>query len=149
MLIIASGEDEAVPEELNGKASDFLVLPISKAAHIHLNSLLQSKEGRCSVSPAMAKHLIRPSGLASLVLMVESYLRRDVLNKAMGFDVTTCFEISDQYISKLTETTIMFLESCEDMIERFKGIKILSNFFLGVDNVITQVYISILNWCQE
>ena len=67
----------------------------------------------------------------------------------MVLDVSTRFEISDEYISKLTETTIMFPESCEDMIERFKGIKVLANFFFGADNVITQAYISILNWCQD
>ena len=159
MLLIASGEGQAIPEELNDEAMAFFALPNSKAAHIHLNSLLESEKVRCSVSPAMANHLfvasfrwsnmIRPSGLASSVLTTESYQRTDVLNEAMVLDVSTRFEISDEYISKLTETTIMFPESCEDMIERFKGIKVLANFFFGADNVITQAYISILNWCQD
>ena len=55
----------------------------------------------------------------------------------MVLDVSTRFEVSDEYISKLTETTIVFPESCEDMIERFKGIKVLANLFFGTDNVIT------------
>ena len=135
----------------------FFSLPNSKSDHIHLNSLLESEKIRCSMSRAMDNHLfvasfcwsniIRPSGLASSVLTTESYLKTDVLNEAMVIDVSTRFKISDEYISKLTETTIMFPESCEDVIERFKGIKVLANFFFEADNVITQAYISILNWC--
>ena len=57
MLLIASGEGQAMPDELSKEAMDFFALPNSKAAHIHLNSLLESNKARCSVSPAMANHL--------------------------------------------------------------------------------------------
>ena len=114
MLLIASGEGQVVLEELNDEAMAFFVLPNSKVAHINLNSPLESEKVRGSVSPAIADHLfvasfrwsnmIRPSGLASLVLTIESYPRTDVLNEAMVLDLSTRFEISDEYISKLTVT---------------------------------------------
>ena len=159
MLLIASGEGQAMPDELNKEAMDFFALPNSKAAHIHLNSLLESNKVRCSVSPAMANHLfvgsfrwsnmIKPSGLASSVLTSESYMREDILSEALVIDVSTRFEISSEFISKLTETMIVFPENPEDMIERFKAIKVLASYFFREDTVITQAYIFLLNWCQD
>ena len=110
MLLIASEEFQAVSEELNDEAMAFFALPNSKAAYINLNSPLESEKVRVRWS-----NMSRPLGLASSVLTTESYLRIDVLNKATVLDVSTRFEISDEYISKLTETTIIFPESCEDM----------------------------------
>ena len=141
MILIALGEGQAMPDELNKEAMDFFALPNSKAAHIHLNSLLESNKVRCSVSPAMANHLfvgsfrwsnmIKPSGLSSSVLTSESYTREDILSEALILDVSTQFEISSEFISKLTETTIVFPDKPEDMIERFKGIKVLAEYFSG------------------
>jgi len=159
MLLIASGEGQAIPETSNAEAMEFFALSNSKAAHIHLNSLLESEKVRCSLSPAMANHLfiasfrwtnmIKPSGLAASILTTESYLRNDILSEAMVLDVATRFGISDEYISKLTETTIMFPENCEDMIERYKGIKVLCIFFFGEDNVTAQAYIFLIDWCKD
>ena len=44
---------------------------------------------------------------------------------------------------------VVFPENCEDMIDRFKGIKVLANYFFREDTVITQAYIFLLNWCQD
>ena len=133
--------------ELNKEAMDLFALPNSKAAYIHLNSLLESNKVRCSVSPAMANHLfvgsfrwtnmIKPSGLASLVLTSESYLREIILSEALVLEVSTRFGISSEFVSKLTETTIVFPENCEDMIERFKGLKVLADYFFRADTIIT------------
>ena len=78
MLLVISGEGQAVLEELKNEAMVFFALPNSKATHIHLNSVLESEKVRCSVSPAMANNLfvasfrwsnmIKPSGLSSSVL---------------------------------------------------------------------------------
>ena len=62
----------------------------------------------------------------------------------MILNISTRFDISDEYISKLIEKKIMLPESCEYMIERFNGIKVLAIVF-GTHNVIIQAYISILN----
>ena len=44
MLLMAPGEGQAVQESLNKKAMEFFAPPNSKAAHIDLNSLLESKK---------------------------------------------------------------------------------------------------------
>ena len=80
--------------------------------------------------------MIRSSGFASSILTTESYLRTDVLNEAMVLDVSTRFDISEEYVTKLTETTIIFPDNCEDMIERFKTMKVLANYFFGSSNII-------------
>ena len=146
MLLIAYGEGQVIPDTLNPEAMTFFALPNVKTAHIHLNSLLESEKVRCSISLAMANHLyaasfrwvnmIRPSGFASSILTTESYLRTDVLNEAMVLDVSTRFDISEEYVTKLTETTIIFPDNCEDMIERFKTMKVLANYFFGSSNII-------------
>ena len=94
-------------------------------------------------------NMIRPSGFASSILTTESYLKTDVLNEAMVLDVSTRFDISEEYVTKLTETTIIFPDNCEDMIERFKTMKVLANYFLDSSNIITQAYTSLKNWCSD
>ena len=64
-------------------------------------------------------NMIRPSGFASSILTTKSYLRTDVLNEAMVLDVSTQFDILEEYVTKLTETTIIFPDNCEDVIETF------------------------------
>ena len=147
MLLIAYGEGQVIPETLNSEAMIFFPLPHVKTAHIHLNSLLESEKVRCWVSSAISNHLcissfrwvnmICPSGFASSILITKLYLRIDVLNEAMVFDVSIRFDMSDEYVTKLTETTIIFRVSCEDMIERFITIKVLVDYFFGSCNIIT------------
>ena len=94
-------------------------------------------------------NMIRPSGFASSILTTESYLRTDVLNEAMVLNISTRFDISEEYVTKLTETIIIFLDNCEDMIERFKTVKVLANYFFGSSNIITKAYTSLTNWCSD
>ena len=147
MLLIAYGEGQVIPETLNSEAMIFFPLPHVKTAHIHLNSLLESEKVRFWVSSAISNHLcissfrwvnmFCSSGFSSSILITKSYLRIDVLNEAMVLDVSTRFDMSDEYVTKLTETTIIFRVSCEDMIERFITIKVLANYFFGSCNIIT------------
>ena len=94
-------------------------------------------------------NMIRPSGFASSILITKLYLRIDVLNEAMVLDVSTRFDMSDEYVTKLTETTIIILDNCEDMNETFKTMKVLANYFIGLCNVITQAYPSFTNFCSN
>ena len=86
--------------------------------------------------------MIESPGMVSSVLVTESYLREDVLSEVLVLDVSTRSEISEEYITKLTETTIKFSNICEDMIERFKGIKVFAIFF-GNQHHNSSIYISI------
>ena len=67
----------------------------------------------------------------------------------MVLDVSTRFDISEKCVTKFTETTIIFPGNCEDMIERFKAMKVLADYFFGSDNIITQAYTSLTNWCSD
>ena len=90
--------------------------------------MLETKTIRVSVSPTLTNYLwngiflwtnhVTPSGLASLVLTSESYLKNDILQEALVLDNSTKFNISDENISKLTETTIVFPVSVDDFLER-------------------------------
>ena len=59
------------------------------------------------------------------------------------------FEISSKFISKLTEITIVFPENYENMIEMFKGIKVLVEYLFRADTIIPQTYIFLSIWCQD
>ena len=64
-------------------------------------------------------------------------------------DISMKFEMSSDFITKLTETMVIFPEKCEHIIERLKGIRVLANYFFSIDNVVTQAYIYKLNWCID
>ena len=76
----------------------------------------------------------------------ESYLRNDVLREAMVLEASTKFEISDEYVEKLTKTSIQFPTAAEDLIERFKAMRELAAFFFPVESYIAQFYIKLANW---
>ena len=94
-------------------------------------------------------NMIRLSGFASSILTTESHLRIDVLNEAIVLDVSTRFDISEEYVTKLTETTIIFPDNSENIIERFKTMKVLATHFFGSGNIIAQPYTSLTNWCSD
>ena len=148
-----------MPHGLNKEAMASFALPNSNSGHIHLNSLLEISKVRCSVSLAMANQLyvgsfcwenmIKPTGLAASVFTSKSYIQEDTLTKSLVLDVSTRFEISSKFIAKLTETTIAFLDNCEDMIERYNRVKVLAVYFFREDTIIAQAYIFLVNWCQD
>ena len=156
MLLNASSVGEARPSALTEEAMDFFKQSGIKQAHIHLNSLLDGKGIRVSIPHSVVNalfcgafkwsNLATPSGFAASVLETESYLRNDVLRDAMVLEASTKFEISDEYVEKLTKTSIQFPTTSEDLIERFKAMRELSSFFFPVESYITQFYIQLANW---
>ena len=159
MIMIANGSSNIVPDTLNDEAMAFFALSKAKLAHIHLNSMLEAENIRVSVSPALANHLwngsflwvnhVTPSGLAASVLTSESYLKNDVLQEALVLDISTRFSISDENISKLTETTIVFPVSVDDFLERQKALHLISAFFFEEDKLLPQALKILLNWCNS
>ena len=158
MLMIANGSSNIVPDTLNDEAMAFFALSKAKLAHIHLNSMLETENIRVSVSPALANHLwngsflwvnhVTPSGLAASVLTSESYLKNDVLQEALVLDISTRFSISDENVSKLTETTIVFPVTVDEFLERQKALHLLSVFFFEEDKLLPQALKMFLNWCN-
>lgn len=71
--------------------------------------------------------MICPLGFTSSIVTIVSHLRTYALNGTMVFNVSTRFDMSDKYVTKFTETVIIFLDNCEDMIERFKNMRVLAN----------------------
>ena len=159
MLLNASSVGEAKPSALTEGAMEFFKLPGIKQAHIHLNSMIESKGIRVSIPHSVVNSLFNgafkwsnlatPSGFAASVLETESYLRNDVLREAMVLEAATKFTISDEYVTKLTKTSIQYPTTAEDLIERFKAMRELSSFFFPVAAYITQFYIQITNWCMR
>lgn len=131
-------------EVLNDDAMDFFSLSSAKNAHIYLNSILEAKNIRVSVSPALANHLwsgsflwinhITPSGLASSVLTSES----DIMQEALALECSTKFKFSDDDVTKLTETMVIFPTSVEDFLQRQKALSLLSCFFFEEHKMLPQ-----------
>jgi hypothetical protein len=159
MLLNASSIGEAKPSSLTDQAMDFFKLPGIKQAHVHLNSMMESKGIRVSIPHAVVNtlyygafrwtNLATPSGFAASVLETESYLRNDVLQNAMVLEAATKFSISDKYVDKLTKTAVQFPVTAEEIIERFKAMRALASFFFPMESYITQFYIQIANWCMK
>ncbi len=156
MLLNASSIGEVRPSTMGEDAMEFFKQSGVKQAHIHLNSLLDGKGIRVSIPHSVVNalfcgafkwsNLATPSGFAASVLETESYLRNDVLREAMVLEASTKFEILEEYVEKLTKTSIQFPTTSEDMIERFKAMRELSSFFFPVESFITQFYIKLANW---
>ena len=156
MLLNASSIGEAKPSTVGEEAMEFFKQPGIKQAHIHLNSLLDGKGIRVSIPHSVVNalycgafkwsNLATPSGFAASVLETESYLRNDVLREAMVLEASTKFEISDEYVEKLTKTAIQFPTVAEDLIERFKAMRELALFFFPAESYIAQFYIKLANW---
>ena len=159
MLLNASSIGEAKPSTLQDQAIEFFKLPGIKQAHVHLNSMLESKGIRVSIPYSVVNslfcgafkwsNLATPSGFAASVLETESYLRNDVLREAMVLEAATKFNISDEYVDKLTKTSVQFPTTAEETIERFKAMRALAFFFFPIESYITQFYIQIANWCMK
>ena len=159
MLLNASSIGEAKPSTLTNQAMEFFKLPGIKQAHVHLNSMMESKGIRVSIPHAVVNalyygafkwtNLATPSGFAASVLVTESYLRHDVLQTAMVLEAATKFTISDEYVDKLTKTSVQFPTTAEETIERFKAMRALASFFFPMESYITQFYIQMANWCMK
>ena len=159
MLLNASSIGEAKPSALEDQAMEFFMLKGIKQAHVHLNSMLESKGIRVSIPHSVVNalfygafkwtNLATPSGFAASVLETETYLRNDVLRTAMVLEASTKFSISDEYVDKLTKTSIQFPTTAEETIERFKAMRALASFFFPIESYITQFYIQITNWCMK
>ena len=159
MLLNACSVGEAQPSKMGEEAMEFFKLSGIKQAHIHLNSLLESRGIRVSVSHAVANalycgafkwsNLLTPSGFAASVLETESFLRNDILRDAMVLEASTKFGISDEYVDKLTKTSVQFPTTSEDVIERLKAMKELSTLFFQTESFIAQFYINLVNWATK
>ena len=156
MILNACSVGEAQPSKVGDEAMEFFNLSGIRQAHIHLNSLLDSKGIRVSISHAATNalfcgafkwsNLLTPSGFAASVLESESFLRSDILREAMVLEASTKFTISDEYVEKLTKTSIQFPTSSEEVIERFKAMQEFGILFFKIESYIAQFYITLVNW---
>ena len=156
MLLNASSIGDARPSTLSDEAMEFFKLSGIRQAHIHLNSVLDARGIRVSIPHSVVNalfcgafkwsNLATPSGFAASVLETESYLRNDVLREAMILEASTKFEISTEYIEKLTKTSVQYPTTAEDLIERFKAMRELASFFFPAESYLAQFYIRITNW---
>ena len=156
MILNACSVGEAQPSKVGENAMEFFNLPGIRQAHIHLNSLLDSKGIRVSISHAAANalfcgafkwsNLLTPSGFSASVLDSESFLRSDILRDAMVLEASTKFGISEEYVDKLTKTSIQFPTNSEEVIERFKAMREFGTLFFQMESFITQFYICLVNW---
>ena len=156
MLQVANGVDQVVSEKLNEAAMEFFALSSAKLAHIHLNSLLETENIRVSISPALANHLwsgsflwtnhVTPSGLAISVFTSESYLKTDIMKQALVLECSTKFNYSEEDVTKLTETMIIFPTSVEELTERLKALLVISSFLFEVTKMLPQAAKKLVNW---
>jgi len=159
MLLNACSVGEAKPSSLGDEAVKFFSLPGVKHALIHLNSLLENKGISIKISHAVANalycgafkwsNLVTPSGLSASVLETESFLRNDILRDAMVLEANTKFSISEEYVEKLTSTSIQFPTTSEQVIDRFKAMQELATLFFQMESFIAQFYISLVNWATR
>ena len=159
MLQVVNGVDQVVSEKLNEAAMEFFALSSAKLAHIHLNSLLEKENIRVSRSPALANHLwsgsflwtnhVTPSGLAILVFTSESYLKTDIMKQALVLECSTKFNYSEEDVTKLTETMIIFPNSVEELTERLKALLVISSFLFEETKMLPQAAKKLVNWCTD
>ena len=127
-----------------------------KQAHIHLNSIMDSKIIRVSVPHVVANALLCgnlkwmnltvPSGFSASVLETELYLQSNILQDAMVLEASTKFSITYEFVGKLTKTSVHLPSMSEDLIERFKAQRELAILFFTVESYIAQFYITLVNW---
>jgi hypothetical protein len=67
----------------------------------------------------------------------------------MVLEASTKFGISDEFVDKLTKTSVQFPTTSEDLIERFKAMQELGMLFFKIESFIAQFYISLVSWSMK
>ena len=73
----------------------------------------------------------------------------DFLQESLVLDVSTKFSMSEESISKLTETTIVFPKNVEEFIERQKALHLICVFFFEEEKLLPQALRILLFWCTS
>ena len=159
MLLIASSQGEALPSDLNNDALDFFSQANVLNAQIYLNSLFDSKQIECAVSPALTTSLMHgsflwastltPSGLASSVLSSLDVIRADTLQEGIILDYSTRHEMSSKSLEKLTRTQVLYPATIEASIERLRALHALVLLFFGKLSFPEQGLKKLVNLCSD
>ena len=159
MLLIASSQGEATPSDLNKEALDFFSQANVLNAQIFLNSLFDSLQIECAVSPALTTSLMHgsflwastltPSGLASSVISSLDVIRADTLQEGIVLDYSTRHEISSKSLEKLTRTQVLYPATIEASIERLRALHALVKLFFGKLSFPEQGLKKLVNLCLD
>ena len=101
MILVASSLSEVTEIDYDAEAVEFFKCSATLHAQVMLNSILETENIECSVSPAMTTMLLMgsflwrnafsPSGLAASVLTTEGIMKTDTLHERHG--IRLCHEI--------------------------------------------------------
>ena len=67
----------------------------------------------------------------------------------MVLDCSTRFNISEENVVKLTETSVISPSTAEEFVERQKALHLLCAFFFEEDKILPQAILTFKNWCFD
>ena len=141
MLLVAGSIGEAILDKIADEGMEFYSQPNEKSALIYLNRMMENHSCRAQVPVAMATQLYhgalrwestnKPSGLSACCLEYLEIDRRDILMTGLVIDLSTKFEMTQKTIDKLTKSHVLLPTSTDDLIERVKGLGLISTTLWG------------------
>ena len=159
MILVASSASEITEVDYNADAAGFFKCANSINAQVMLNSILETDNIDCSISPALATTLLygsflwrnafSPSGFACSVISSEGLMRSDTLQDGMVLDYATKFDMSAASLSKLTKTQVLYPSNVEDMTQRILAFQRLAAFFFKKHGFMSQGLKKVANFCLD
>ena len=126
MLLVVSSIGNVTSTNLNTDRLEFFSQSSSLHAQIYLNNYFEAWNIDCSISSALVTILmhgiftwsnaVTPSGLASSVISSKDILTNDSLYQGIILDYSIKHEISDELLSKLTKTQVLYPNDIENII---------------------------------
>ena len=159
MLLVASSQGEALPSEPNTEALDFFSQANVLNAQIYINSMFDSMQIECAISPTLTTSLMHgsfllastltPSGLAASVISSLDVIRSNTLQEGIILDYSTRHEMSSKSLEKLTRTQVLYPATIEASIERLRALHALVQLFFGKLSFPEQGLKKLVNLCSD
>ena len=159
MILVAASGSEVTEIDYDADAVKFFKCSTPLHAQVMINSLFESENVECPVSPAVAttllygsflwKNPLSPSGLAASVLTSEGLFRNDTLQEGMVLDFATKFEMSSISLSKLTKTPVIFPHDVKELTHRIRALQLLAAFFFKKQGLLSQGLKQVVNFCLD
>ena len=151
--------EEAVPEKIADEGMEFFASTNEKTAIIYLNTLLEQKNLRVQVPPAVVNQIYhgalrwespsKPSGLAACCLEFIEIERRDILTQGLVIDLKSRFEMTPEIVETLTKSHVLLPTRVDDLIERLRAITEIASMLWGEDTRIPQKLVPFVNWLDS
>ena len=159
MLLVASSFGTVTCTHLNPDGLEFFSQSSSLHSQIFLNSYLEARDIDCSISSALATILmhgsftwanaVTPSGLASSVISSKDIMNNDTLYEGIVLDYSIKHEITNESLSKLTKTKVLYPTDIEAMIQRLDALTALAELFFGDTSLIYKGLDELIYACRK